>query len=365
MKLWGGTRAVALLAVVTMVCTATPAAAGGAATRGYVANRRDGSLLVLDPATNTVTDRIALGYQAAPGVTVRPDGREVYLTDHWGGRIQVLSTATNTVVATIPVGGLPGPGGLAFTPDSRRAYVSNTGTGSTNVTAIDTATRQIIRVIPTPDGGAHGTAVSPDGTRVYVGTERVINNFVVRELTVIATATNRVTTVIRLPDLIPASQIKFAPNGSLALVNSGVVIDARTDTLRRDIPLGFWMTDFEWAPDSTSVYVADMCAENWQGAVQLVDVASGAVTRTIFTGRNPRNISLTPDKSRLYTLLDGGRNFAELDIATGRVLDDFGVADPASRPLPGSIKLSGNAPPAPQPGQRFGLTAPFTLACQI
>jgi len=363
MRMWGRTRAVALVAVMTMVCTASPAAAGGAATRGYLANGRDKALLVLDPATNTITHRIALGYQSAPKITVRPDGREVYLTDHWGGRIQVLSTATNTVIATIPVGGRPG--GLAFTPDSRRAYVSNTGTGSTNVTAIDTATRQVIRVIPTPGGGALSTAVSPDGTRVYVGTERVIRNFVVREITVIATATNQITTVIRLPDVIPAAQIEFAPNGSLALVNSGVLIDARTDTLLRDIPFGFWMTDFEWAPDSTTVYVADMCTANWQGAVLLVDVTSGAVTRTIFTGRNPLNISLTPDKRRLYTLLDGGRNFAELDIATGRVLDDFGVADPASQPLPGGLRLSGTAPPAPQPGQRFGLTAPYTLACQI
>lgn len=360
MKAWARAGTAAILTTVVMATSAMSATAGGGATRGYLVNVRDGSLNVLDPGTNSITERILLGGVSAD-ISVRPDGREVYLPDPGGARVLVLSTITNRVVATVPVGGRPD--GIAFTPDSRRAYVSDTGNGSASVTAIDTTARQVLKVIPVGGEQTSPPAVAPDGSRVYVGTERAVGNSLQRDITAISTAVNQVTKVIPLPRLMPASQIVFAHDSSVALINTGAVLDARTDTVLREIALGL-VTDFEFAPDSATVYLANPCT-NEVGAVRVVSVSSGAVVRTLFTGRNPASVSLTPDNSRLYAVLDGWRNVAELDITTGAVLDQFGVTDPARAVNVDDVHLSGTAPPATGAGTRFPLAAPDPNVCLI
>ncbi|HEY2577699.1 MAG TPA: hypothetical protein VGI74_15440 [Streptosporangiaceae bacterium] len=65
--------------------------------------------------------------------------------------VSVISTATNTITATIP--GLSGPGGLSLTPDGADVYVTNEN--SSTVSVIDAATNTITDTIPVgsvPDG---------------------------------------------------------------------------------------------------------------------------------------------------------------------------------------------------------------------
>jgi YVTN family beta-propeller protein len=54
---------------------------------------------------------------------------------------------------------------VAATPDGRRAFVANIGSGS--VTAIDLVAGKVLSSIPT-GAGAEGIDVSPDGTKVFV-----------------------------------------------------------------------------------------------------------------------------------------------------------------------------------------------------
>jgi len=92
---------VVLLAAGIVAATPAVSAAGpGGTTRVYTASNT--ALIVLDAATNTVTNQVPLGFQ--PALRVRPDGTQVYLSDSSGGTIRVLATATNTNVATIGVG---------------------------------------------------------------------------------------------------------------------------------------------------------------------------------------------------------------------------------------------------------------------
>ena len=60
------------------------------------------------------------------------------------GAVLVIDTATNNVDATIPVGPVPAP--VAITPDGTRAYVGNVG--DSTVSVIDTASNTVIVTIP-------------------------------------------------------------------------------------------------------------------------------------------------------------------------------------------------------------------------
>src|SRR5205823_1658930 len=81
------------------------------------------------------------------GVTVRPDGKRVYVSSGGEGSVQVIDTATNAIIASIPVG--KRPWNMAITPDGRKLYVA---CGRSNAVAvIDTDTNTKIADIPVAD----------------------------------------------------------------------------------------------------------------------------------------------------------------------------------------------------------------------
>jgi YVTN family beta-propeller protein len=140
--------------------------------RAYVANAGDsftanGTVSVIDTATNSVVATIPVGpIPFAPiGVAITPDGTRAYVTNAGdpfnsaNGTVSVIDTATNTVVASIPVGILPEA--VAITPDGTRAYVANTTSGTASVIDIVTNT-----VVATVAGllGPLGVAITPGGT---------------------------------------------------------------------------------------------------------------------------------------------------------------------------------------------------------
>jgi YVTN family beta-propeller protein len=327
-----------------MIFVASPAVAAGTPSRVYVHDGADNALAVVDPATNTVIDRIRFDVNIV--VEVRPDGREIYVVDHGGDKILVLSTTTHAVVATIPTPGRPV--GVVFAPDGRTAYVSNSDSGT--VTMIDTAGRRVAGEIPL---GLPATArlydpptIAPDGTRLYVGTDTP------RTVTVLDTATR--TAVANIPTTaggIPAS-LYIAPDGRHVVAETGHVIDTRTNTVVRR--LTFAPVDAEFTPDSAAIYFTDACAAQFTGALLLMDFATGQVIRTVIAGGSPWGFDLTSDGSRLYVALAKTGGVAVVDTATDRVLDTFGVVGPDGKPpLLGDIDLSDTTPPVAGPGQRF------------
>jgi YVTN family beta-propeller protein len=79
-------------------------------TNVYVADSSDGTVWVINTATNTASGPIHVG--ASPeGVSVTPDGTSVYVANQGDNTVSVINTATNTVSGSaIPVGKAP----LAF-----------------------------------------------------------------------------------------------------------------------------------------------------------------------------------------------------------------------------------------------------------
>ncbi len=72
----------------------------------YITNYGDNTVSVINVATNTVIDTIAVGRNPY-AVSVSADGSKVYVTNLRDSTVSVINTATNTVTDTIKVGSHP------------------------------------------------------------------------------------------------------------------------------------------------------------------------------------------------------------------------------------------------------------------
>ena len=185
-------------------------------TYAYVANY--GNVVIINTGSNTVTNSITAGINGISEVAISPSGTYAYVTNYGSNNVVIINTATNTVINSI-ISGFNEPYGVAFSPSGAYAYVTNLG--STNMVVINTATNTVTSAIQFPSlSNPQGVAISPDGTYAYVS----ICNYdctaspIPDNVTIIATATDKVVGSVVLnygPD--PYS-IAFSPDGSYAYV---------------------------------------------------------------------------------------------------------------------------------------------------
>ncbi len=101
---------------------------------------------------------------AIAGLAVSTDGSTVVATHYGDDSVSVIDADTMTTDTAV---GVPG-GPLFVTATERRAYVTTSTQSHDSVTVIDTRTKRVIAAHAIA-GTATDVAVSPDGTRVFVG----------------------------------------------------------------------------------------------------------------------------------------------------------------------------------------------------
>ncbi|WP_284234960.1 YVTN family beta-propeller repeat protein [Mycobacterium antarcticum] len=257
-------------------------------TTAYVANVGDGTVSVIDTATDTVTNIVTVGIDPF-GVAVSPSGTRAYVTNFGEDTVSVIDTATNTVTATISVG--DNPRWVAVSPDGAAAYVANSGDDDT-VSVIDTATNTVTATI-TVGENPDGLAVSPDGAAVYVA------NALDDTVSVIDTATNTVTATITVGD--DPFGVAVSPDGATVYVTNDnddtvSVIDTATNTVTATITVGVVPAGVAVSPDGATVYVANQNDDT----VSVIDAATKTVIATHTTGEDPTFVAVSPDGTRLY-----------------------------------------------------------------
>jgi YVTN family beta-propeller protein len=129
----------------------------------WVANVKDGTLSVLDLGERREVARIAVG--AAPvQVGFTPSGGRLFASLRDENAVAVLDTSARRLIGKIPVG--RGPIQVHASPDGRWLYVANQGGEADpdrclcmlDVERLEVAAQVKVGL------GAHGVAVSPDGT---------------------------------------------------------------------------------------------------------------------------------------------------------------------------------------------------------
>jgi YVTN family beta-propeller protein len=304
-----GLRRLAGLFVVVLsaLALATPAAY---ARQAFVANLGANTLTPLDLVTNQAGAPIPVG--ADPdSVAISPDGRTAYVSNELDGTVSVIETATDRVIGA-PIAAGSNPAEVALTPNGATLYV--TDELSNRVTVIDTASRAAIGSIKV-GSFPNGIAVAPDGRSAFV------SNAGADTVSVISTLTN---TVAPSPIVVGEEPlgIAFTPDGAKAFVANGngksvTVIDARTDTVEgAAIKVGKEPGAIAVTTDGSRAYVAN----DESNSVSVIDTATNQVVGTaIKVGAGPTGIAITPDGRTAYVAQSGAGGVSPIDLATGSV----------------------------------------------
>ena len=331
------TRTLATLAGVLLSLSLT--AADAAKVRIVQTNSAGDSVMLIDPASNTVVGEVK-DIEANHGVAAAPDGTRLYVTNEAESTLDVVDAKRLAVIGHVPLSGHPN--NVSISKDGRRVYIAIAeAPGAVDV--VDTASMIRAKSIPI-DGAGHNTFVTPDGKFVIAG------SVAGRSLTVIDQATeapawsmkfdtgvrpiafekradgstsrmfvqlsdvhgfavvdfdsHKETSRVTLPDVpgatkglniqgSPSHGIGIAPDGKTLWVNSKwyhyVAAYSLPDlTLLGVVPVGHYPDWLTFSPDSGRVFVA--CAgSNW---VSVIDVNSRKEVAKVPVGEAPkRNIT--------------------------------------------------------------------------
>jgi YVTN family beta-propeller protein len=116
----------------------------------YVACNHSNEMVVMDAATLTVQRRVPTG-AGAYNVDITPDGSVVVVTNKKGKSVSLIDPRTMTETARVATtkGVVHG---VAFSPDSRYAYISQESVGADPgaIDVVDLTTRQKVFTVPVP-----------------------------------------------------------------------------------------------------------------------------------------------------------------------------------------------------------------------
>ncbi|MCI0157763.1 glutaminyl-peptide cyclotransferase [Leifsonia shinshuensis] len=232
--------------------------------RAYVADQGDGTIKVIDTATQTVSDSWTLGGRPI-GLAISPDGQTLYTSDFNANAIRKISTATGTVVGSVTVG--TNPFGLAISEDGATLYAADYG--SSSVSVVDTASLSVTHTVGV-GSNPMGLALSPGGARLWVANPGSSNVSVIDPSNASVVATLSV-------GANPAD-VAFLPNGSRAYVtnagaNTVAVVETTTGVTTATIALDGTPSGVKATPDGSTMVVTKT-----SGGVSLIDVATGQAT---------------------------------------------------------------------------------------
>jgi YVTN family beta-propeller protein len=223
----------------------------------------DGRLLrVIDLPTRQVVGTVDFGRGVRPHCAVfGPRNGLLYVTTELDNSVTVIDPQALKVVGTIPTG-QPESHMLAITSDGRRGYTSNVGPGTISV--LDLEAKKLLAVIPV-SATVQRITLSVDDRWVFTADQTK------PQLAAIATATNGVTTWVRLPGI------------------------------------GYGMAP---TPDGKWLVVA-MPRINQVG---VVDLATLKVVRTFVVPKAPQEVLVRPDGMAAYVSCDASRQVAVIDL---------------------------------------------------
>jgi len=250
------------------------------------------------PLTATVT-LVTTPY----GVAITPNSSYAYVTNVGSNFVSVIEISTNTVTATVTVG--TGPDGVAITPNGDYAYVANATPGTVSVIEIST---NAVTATVTVGNGPYGVAITPNGSYAYVANKGS------GTVSVIEISTNTVTATVTVGS--SPEGVAITPDGSYAYVaNNGSgtvsVIEISTNTVTATVTVGSQPYGVAIAPSGSYAYVTNYGSNT----VSVIDVATNAVTVAVTVGSQPYGVAIAPSGSYAYVANYGSNTVSVLSLA--------------------------------------------------
>jgi YVTN family beta-propeller protein len=300
-------------------------------------NAAGDSVMLIDPATNTVVAEIG-GIEVNHGAAAAPDGSRLYITNEAESTLDVADLKTMKVTKNIPL--TNHPNNVAVSKDGKRVYVAIVA-GAGAVDVIDTGTLTRVKSIRT-EGGIHNTYVTPDGKFVVAG------SIPGRKITVIDQKTEEVLWTVPTREGVRPMAFETNPDGStkrifvqLSGFNGFITVDFATHQIVDDIKL-------------PELPAAEKVTEGLQGAPahglavtpdgKTLGVLSKMNTRIYFfslpdlkrlgeskVGHHPHWLTFTPDGKRVYVANAGSNSVSVVDVATHKELTQIPVGQVPKR----------------------------------
>jgi YVTN family beta-propeller protein len=172
------------------------------------------------------------------------------------------------------------------------AYVSNSY-GDT-ISVIDAATNELIDTIP-----------------MDFGTKKVIPRWPEGEVEIANAPMN--------PTFTPDGRLLYVADSQGSNI---AVIDPQTNTVTETIDLDMRPCDLAFTPDGGRMVVTLINESPFegQGAVMVMELATGKELSRAIIGTNPEEVAITPDGSRAYAV---SNSLWAIDVATGDVVRDI------------------------------------------
>lgn len=271
------------------------------------------------PTSSAVIATIPVG--AAPTLlAVAPDGQHVYAASN--GSLTVIDTASNTVVQTLPVN--PNSTGVAVTPDGARVYVASLF--SINLTVLDTATNTLAPPVQLflqrLRGGFSWMVLSPDGGTAYIANQANVS------LAIVGLPGGQGTAV--MPTVRPVD-VAMAPDGRTLymagckpICTPGFVelLDTATQRFTREIEVDGNPYRIAVAPNGARAYTANLSGPS----VSVIDLAGNAVTATVRVPVQPTGLAVSPDSRTVWVASQTGGALTAIDATANQVRGSVAIA---------------------------------------
>ena len=250
------------------------------------------------------------------GVAFSPDGRRVFVANKGSGSVSMINADVNQILKstsvdntmTVPIQG------LVVSPDGRKVYVASSDQG---INVLDAVTNSVIDTIAANAGGGvspnpQGIALSPDGRLLFVS-----DNHDGGRVTVLDTATKKTVAVISGGTGLVPLGIAVNPDGREAYMafsgsNEVKVFDMQSSTVIDTISVGTGPVGIAVSPDGETVWVTS-ASDN---SVCVIDALTRQTTTIIPAGLSPTGIAISPDGKKAFVANQASNSVSIIDILT-------------------------------------------------
>jgi len=271
------------------------------------------------------TGSVAVG-SLPEGVVTSPDGRRVFAANRGSGTVSMININTRGVLSTTrvfdPGGSLTG--GIAISPDGRRLYADyyDTISGEKGVAVLHGTTSALLRNIPLAAAqpvpvpvNPGGVAVSPDNTFVVVANSVDGGSF----YGIDAGSGQIVASVAVGAGSVPTGAAMSPDARTAYLLFSGAnvvkVLDIDSRSVTATIVLSMMPTSIAVSPDGQLAYVTSAALNT----VKVIDTATNLAVTTWSGFAAPAGVAVSPDGSRVYVANSAGDSISVVRAADGAV----------------------------------------------
>jgi YVTN family beta-propeller protein len=222
------------------------------------------------------------------------------------------------------------------------AYVMNTGYALRAVQVVDLKTGKLLQSIARPET-FYGMALSADASRLYTagGFADTVDVWAVG-----ADGTLTASSQIAVPASAGASAypagIALSPDGTKLWVGEFIgqkidEVDLATSTITSAIPLSTRAYSLLYVPAKNQLWASSFAGTQ----LTVVDLATHSILDTLAIGADPNGLALSKDGSKVFVSVSGGDSVVAVDVTTRQVtttqaVGERQIADAKGAPLPAS-----------------------------